>query len=205
LFGRFLALLAVPFLTAATFAPAPAPPWRYDRTVDGLRVELRGVSGSKFDEIRVTGVSTESLDRLCDAVFAKGLDGTKAEGRFKRRDVLRETATERWTYEQISVPIVSDRDYVMHVKLDQPAASGACRISFETESDAARPPVHGLVRIPCIRGSWTLTPGPGVVNVSYQVFSDPGGGVPAFLVRGPQQSAAIDFFKTILGRAKARR
>ncbi len=158
------------------------------------------MSGSPFEEIRVTVVSAASLEQLCAAIYPKVFDG-KPEGRFKRREVLRETATERWTYEQISVPVVSDRDYVMHVTLEQPAASGRCEVSFETVSDPLRPPRAGLVRIPDIRGSWTLTPAGGTVKVSYQVFSDPGGGVPAFLARGSQRSAAVEFLHTILGRA----
>ena len=193
-------LLAI-LLTAG--AVPSEPQWRYDGATDGMRVELRAVPGSPFDEIRVTAISSASLQALCDAIFAKGLSG-KAEGRFKRRDVIKETDTDRWTYEQISVPVVSDRDYVMHVKLEQPASSGTCRVSFQTETEASHPPVQGFVRIPSIRGSWTLVPADGTVRVSYEVFSDPGGGVPAFLVRGKQRDAAVDFFKVILARATAK-
>jgi hypothetical protein len=37
--------------------------------------------------------------------------------------------------------------------------------------------------------------------VSYEIFSDPGGGIPAFLARGGQRSAAIDFVKIVMDRA----
>ncbi len=193
-------LLLSALLFAAATAPQAPPPWRYDRTVDGVRVETRDVTGSPFAEIRVSGASSASLERVCDAIYGKGL-GNKLDGRFKRRDVLRETDTERWTYEQISVPIVSDRDYVMHVKLDQPPANGRCRVSFETTTDPGHPPVRGFVRIPAIRGSWSVTQLGGAVQISYEIFSDPGGGIPAFLARGGQRSAAVEFFKAIVGRA----
>ncbi len=39
------------------------------------------------------------------------------------------------------------------------------------------------------------------MSVQYRVFSEPGGGVPAFLSRGSQRSTAIDFMKIILARA----
>ena len=181
---------------------AQAPEWRVDRTVEGMKLELRAVPNSKFDEMRVTTTREGDLQRLCDAIFAKGV-GDKLEGNFKKRTVLKETETERWTYEQIAVPVVSDRDYVIHVKLEKPAESGRCEVSFQTETDEAHPIAPGHVRIASVRGYWTVVPADdGKLNISYLIFSDPGGDVPAFLVHGGQRTAAIDFFKTILARAK---
>ena len=190
-------LLCLPAL-----AVAEEPKWRDHGQVDGMKVELRDVPGSPFEEIRVTATSTEPLPRLCEVIFGKGA-AAKNEGNFKKREVLRETATERWTYEQIAVPVVSDRDYVVHVKIEQPAETGRCEISFRTEDDPSRPPAPGLVRIKSVRGYWWVTPlDGGKVKIVYQVFSDPGGSVPAFLARGSQRSAATDFLKTILTRAR---
>ena len=189
-------------MTLLVLALAQAPEWRHDRTVDGIELELRAVPTSKFDELRVTTTRPGDLQRVCDAIFAKGL-GEKVDGQFKKRVVIKETETERWTYEQIAVPIVSDRDYVMHVKLEQPASTGRCEISFQTEDDPAYPPAPRHVRLASVRGRWTVLPGgEGKVNITYLVFSDPGGGVPAFLVHGGQRNAAIDFLKTILARAR---
>jgi len=178
--------------------------WRLDREADGFKVELRDMPGSAFEEIRVTTTSPEPLQALCDAVWAKGV-GAKAEGRFKKREVLSETDTERVTYEQISLPIVSDRDYVLVVKLLQPADTGRCEVSFSTKEDPSRPPADGHVRMTSVRGHWLLTPTPeGKVTVVYTVYSDPGGAVPPFLAKGSQREAAVDFLKTILARAKSR-
>ena len=90
-----------------------------------------------FGKIRVTTTSALGLSALCDAVWAKGLSGNKVEGDFKKRVVIKETADERWSYEQIRVPIVSDRDYVLYVKLERPASSGRCDVRFETRTDPA--------------------------------------------------------------------
>lgn len=167
-----------------------------------LKVELRPVAGSAFDEVRVSAHSASSLAALCDAIWAKDQTGKKPEGNFKKRVVISETDTERWTYEQIRVPVVCDRDYVIAVKLVHPASSGRCEVAFETRTHPRYPPVAGHVRIPSIRGSWTLTPGgAGGVDVRYAVFSDPGGQVPALLARGGQKDAAVDFFNVILARA----
>lgn len=42
------------------------------------------------------------------------------------------------------------------------------------------------------------------MSVQYRVFGEPGGGVPAFLTRGSQRSAAVDFMNIILARASVR-
>jgi hypothetical protein len=175
--------------------------WQPDGVTQGVQIEHRDVPGSHFDELRLSTVSNLSVQSLCDAIYPKALP-TKLERRFKKLELLRQTDTERWTYEQISVPVVSDRDYVMHATLDQPASTGHCAVSFATTDDASRPQAPGFVRIPVIRGHWDVFPlADGQVSVQYEIFSEPGGGVPAFLSRGSQRSAAVDFMKIILARA----
>lgn len=197
------ALALVPAILCVWAVPALAdstPEWRADGVSDGLWVQRREVRGSSYDEFRVIAARTLNLSRLCDVIFAKG--GVQSNVHFKKRELLRETDTERWMYEQIAVPWVSDRDYVMHTKLEVPASSGRCEVSFATENDPSRPPVRGFVRIPAIRGHWAAAPlADGRLWIAYEVFSDPGGGIPGFLARGGQRDAAIDFVKHVLARA----
>ena len=175
--------------------------WHGDGLVDGVQVEHRAVAGSHFDELRLSLVTTVSVEKLCAAIYPHALS-TKLERNFKKQELLRETATERWTYEQIAVPVLSDRDYIVHTKVDVPASTGQCEVSFASVDDPSRPPVEGFVRIPVIRGHWNVFPlADGKVSVQYRIFSEPGGGVPAFLSRGGQRSTAVDFMKLILARA----
>ncbi|MFT3840719.1 MAG: START domain-containing protein [Myxococcaceae bacterium] len=189
-------------LLAAPLSASADAPWHTATVEDGIKIEAREVAGSSFDELRLSTDSASGLDALCDAVWAKDV-GNKAEGDFKKRVVIREDDHERWTYEQIRAPLVSDRDYVMKVTLLQPASSGRCEIAFETAKDPSYPPTSDHVRLTNVRGHWLLTPtASGKVNITYQLFSEPGGSVPAFLAKGGQRSAAVDFFKTILSRAQ---
>jgi hypothetical protein len=196
-FAAIVILAGVPGIARAD----SSPPWRLDGIYDGVQVDRRDVPSSSFDELRLSIFSSSNMERLCGAVYPLRVS-TKPDRRFKKQVLLRETSNERWTYEQVSVPVFSDRDYVMHVKLEQPASSGHCSVAFETEEDPAHPPVSGFVRIPVIRGHWDIFPvAPGKLSVQYRIFSEPGGGVPAFLARGGQRSAAVDFMKIILSRA----
>jgi hypothetical protein len=174
--------------------------WRDDGVVDGIHVEKRAVTGSSFDELQVTAQSPASLESLCLAVYPKPFN-PRLEGRLKAKELLRETENERWTYERVSVPVVSDRDYVIHYKLEQAAPSGRCELSFETLNEGVRPSPPGVVRIPVIRGHWSLAPGAnGKIAIRYQIFTEPGGGVPAFLARSGMRDSAVDYMKIVLSK-----
>jgi hypothetical protein len=201
MYGRPVRLLLALLFVAPALARASEPEWRDDGSVGAMKIELREVAGSKFEEIRVTTTSAYPLERLCEVIFGKGAPA-QDEGSFKKREVIKETATERWTYEQIAVPLVSDRDYVLHVKIEKPPDTGRCEISFQDLEDPAYPPTPDHVRMASVRGYWTLAPtDDGEVKIVYEVFSDPGGSVPALLSRGSQRDAAVDFLRTILKRA----
>lgn len=191
-------LFFVAVILASSGALAEAQ-WKGSRTIDGLTLELRDVAGSPFEEIKVSTVSSRPLASLCDAVYGRD---AKVEGDFKKRVVIRESDSERWTYEQIRVPLVPDRDLVMHTQLLAPATSGRCEVKFETATDPLFPRARGHVRVEAVRGHWLLEPvADGKVAVTYLMFSDPGGRIPAVLVRRGQRAAAISFMKTILARA----
>jgi hypothetical protein len=179
-----------------------ATPWRSVGTTDGIQLEVRSVPGASFEEVRATTVSPDGVDQLCAAAFAKGR--RKLDGKVKERVILRETDTEHWSYERVGIPVLADRDYVLHVKLEQ-VAGGGCQIPFETVEDPSRPAVPGVVRIPDVHGRWTVAPGaPGSEGKSLltcQTYCDPGGKVPAFLAKSGQRDAAIELVKRILARA----
>jgi hypothetical protein len=193
-------LLSVAVLLATTVCRA-GDGWHSDGIIDGVQVEHRDVAGSHFDELRLSLETTVSVQRLCDAIYPRALSG-HLERHFKKQELLRETANERWTYEQIAVPVLSDRDYVVHSKVEVPGSTGRCVVSFVSEDDPSHPSPPGFVRIPVIRGRWDVFPTQdGKVSVQYRIFSEPGGGVPAFVCRGSQKSTAVDFMKLILARA----
>ena len=181
-------------------APLLADPgWKQDKPVGGVKVEWREVPGTPFHEYRLTAESKQPLDKLCDAVWGKD---AKVTGDFKKRVIIKETDSERWTYEQVKVPLVTDRDCIMHVKLVTPASEGRCLVRFDTQEHPDYPPSGDHVRVPMVRGHWLLEPKQsGLVTVTYVIYSEPGGAVPAVFARGGQRDAAVNFMPAILARA----
>lgn len=174
--------------------------WRTVGDDDGVRVEVRRVDGMAFSEIRVLAHTAASVESLCEAAWGDG-KAEPDEPNIKHREVLEEAPNMRIAYEQVSVPVVADRDYVVKTTKTS-EAGGRCRVSFENVADRGPKPQPGYVRIPRFYGSWTFEATDNGSFVTYVVYSDPGGGVPATLAQGPQREAAKEWMRTILEKAR---
>ena len=175
------------------------PPFAVVDSDDGILLEARPVAGSKFSELRASARSPRAAAALCQAAF----DDSRAPStstEVKLRRVLLEKVDERVTYDQISAPLVSDRDYAFRIRR-QAAADGSCRVVFEAANELAPPVQPGWVRIEELRGSWTFTPESGGARVVYVIHTDPGGSLPAFVVEGGSRKAARRSRRRILERA----
>jgi hypothetical protein len=71
-------------------------------------------------------------------------------------------------------------------------ADGSIHIEFSSTEDADLAVPRGVVRMPRLIGSYDLTPVEAGTHVVYTVDSDPGGSLPAWLVR--QASKDLPYF-----------
>ncbi|MFT3706250.1 MAG: hypothetical protein QM817_01160 [Archangium sp.] len=168
--------------------------------VDGILVESRKRAGSDFVELRFTATASSSVEALCNAAFG---DGTipPDEKTVKSRRIVSQSTDERVTYEQVSAPIVSDRDYAL--RWTRTKKGDRCVVRFEvTEAPVAVTPK--FVRLTTIAGEWTFAPAaePGKTRVQYWSHSEPGGGIPPFIVEGPRRATELDVVKRTIARAK---
>lgn len=181
-----------------------AEPWVKDSETDGISIERRDVAGSPFPELRLTQVTKKAtLAQLCDEAWGDGsYDPTEPD--LKARKVLEEDAGVRITWEEIAPSIVSPRDYVLHQTVERTATH--CVMRYQSTTDPRAPMQRGFVRITKLSGSWTFDADEsGGVKVTYLSFSDPGGSIPAFLVRGPQRAAAVTWMKRTIENAAKRK
>lgn len=171
-----------------------------DGEVDGVAIAKREVPGSPFPELRlVTTTSRASLEALCAEAYGQGrYDPTEPD--LKARTLLEEDAGVRRMWEQIAPAVVSPRAYVLHQTIER--GQGTCAMRYQAISDTRAPVQPGVVRMTKLRGSWVFDAVEGgKVRITYTIFSDPAGSVPAFLVRGPQRAAALTWLKRVIDRA----
>lgn len=165
---------------------------------DGVTIEQRAMPASKFVELRFTTLTDKTPRSLCDAAFGDGKFDPK-EPDLKSRTIVQESADERVTYEQITPPIVSNRDYVVRARRLVEGAS--CRMTFEAANELGPKSPDGWVRVSKLRGYWLFEPVEGgKTKLTYVVFTDPGGSIPAFLVEGNRKKLGVNWVKMIESR-----
>jgi hypothetical protein len=169
-------------------APARADDgWRRVDEKKGITVEKRAVPGSPWNEYRASARHPLPPERIFEAARADHRDDPRSRRYVKRYQVIRETDHERLVYEQVSAPVVSDRDYTVLIQWSTDPARRIYEIRFKVANDAGPPPVKGFVRIPDIHGYWRIEAAPeGGSLIEYVVYSDPGGSIPAWIARGAQ-------------------
>lgn len=171
--------------------------WRFVTEHDGVTLEKRAVEGSRYNEYRArthTSVPPDvAIGRLWDGIAHERAPSIKS------RTVVRQAPDELVLYDRIHTPVVTDRDVT--VRLRKLHSGGSYIVSFETANELGPPPSRDYVRLPVVRGAWRIDPDPaGGSFVSYRCYSEPGGSIPAFLVRGAQQDQVLAEFEHVLAR-----
>ena len=177
--------------------------WTTYATKDGVTLERRRPEGSRFYEHRafvdVAGVQpARAADEIWRSIRSGDMDS------LKHRDVLSERPDELVIYDQIRTPVVSDRDYTVVVR----RFTAGARVWFQctTANDRGPPPAPGFVRITVVEAGWFVEPdGHGGTRLGYFAYSEPGGSVPAFLVRGAQADRSVADVVRMVKRLRAAR
>lgn len=168
---------------------------------DGILIERLLHEGGLY-EIRATVHAPVTPAQFAETLW-KHEDYPSFVPYLKSLKTIKTSGNERWNYEQVHMPVVSDRDYTVHLTRGEPdRASGVTQIQFVSANEVGPPPLKDHVRIERIKGSWTIEPAEGGCDVTYDLFSDPGGGVPLWIINSAQKDATRDFMLAMVKRAK---
>jgi len=181
---------------------AAAGDWKLVDKADGIELYERELPGERVVELKAGFVSKLPVAALCESALGPTtLD--KNEPDITLRRLLWYDGGVRVEYEQISAPVVSDRDYAV-LSYKEATPGGGCRTRFEAANQYAPKLPDGFVRIDKLRGGWTFEPlagDAGLVLCTYTVFTDPGGSLPAAFIEGPRKKAAFKWVKLVQARA----
>lgn len=104
------------------------------------------------------------------------------------------------SYQRISAPLTSDRDYTVRVhSSSKPGEGGKVYSShWETENALGPPEKSGVVRVKLCEGSWLLEPtGPNTTRATYMIYTDSGGIIPTFIKNTGSQIGLRKMFAAI--------
>jgi hypothetical protein len=195
--------LAAALVMAAGPSAALAADWTVLSHKDGLLIERRATEGSPFFEVRATTQSSLAPGAIFDTLW-KQQEHPQFVPHLKRLDLLSETGDERLAYEQVEVPLARDRDYTVRLQRRVDPEAHRYEIVFATANDSGPPPDKNHIRVPSIRGRWLIEPGPDGKGsaIRYEVLSEPGGSLPAWLVNQVQGDAVAKLVRAILQRTR---
>jgi len=184
-------------LLVAGVAGADENKWEECSSKDGVVVSKRKVSGSKYYEYQVVATAPTPPATFLEKLWKGVLDDPPAS--IQKREVLRKSDDEMVIYDHIHARVVSDREVVLRLtKAARP--DGTFTMTFDTANELGPPPDGKRVRLPSVHGLWTITAEGGGSRLLYRCYSEPGGSVPAFLVRGAQQDQILTDVKRALAR-----
>lgn len=168
-------------------------------TKDGITIETKKMPGSAYETVRVSSKTPVPPDLQADVIWGPaGIEGVANKKNVRTHEVLREEPTYREFYEVISAPLISDRDFVM--KSERRKDGVVHEIRFTTIDDPKKPPVPGMIRMQC-QGYAVIEPGDGGGSiVTYEVFTDLGGALPAWIARGPQRDTTVEWIRVMTER-----
>jgi ribosome-associated toxin RatA of RatAB toxin-antitoxin module len=176
--------------------------WRHAGEHDGILVEQRAVAGSSLLEVRATGRSPLPPEAVLATVWDH-----RAYVQFvpylKHLDVLAEGADWLVVYEQVAMPVVTDRDYTIRLTRGVTTAGGGFTVAFHSVPGEGPPESDAYVRVREIEGMWLIEPDAGGgCRAAYSVRSDPGGILPAWIVNRLQVQVTARFVAAMLARAQ---
>lgn len=182
---------------------ASASEWEKVSDKAGVLIERRAIPGTHFFEVRATVQSSLPPGAIFDTLW-NHREYPQFIPHLKRLDLLSDTDDEHLVYEQVAVPLARDRDYTVRLRKQVDAAAQRYGIRFETANDAGPPPDGGHVRVSKIEGGWSIklgADGKGSV-VRYDVQTEPGGTIPAFVTNLAQREAVAALVHAVLKRAQ---
>ena len=193
--------LLITVLSTLTAASAIA-----DRNVvlveDGITVEAESEEGRALPIMIGTTTMNTSPERIAAWVTAVHTY-VDWQHNCEEARVLEQPDGTTLTYNRIASPWpVSDRDVVLQSKRED-LGDGGIRLEFRSTEIAKLDVPRGVVRMPRLVGSYVLTPiAEGGTHVVYTVDSDPGGSLPAWLIKQAGKDLPYRTLKNLQERAE---
>lgn len=122
----------------------------------------------------------------------------------KESKILKKDGNTLSVYSRLDPPLVSQRDYIIEVKLSPGnAANGGVYKSEWKGTPEAQPERNKVVRVRLNTGAWTLEPADGGkrTRLTYSLLTNPGGSIPRWIADKSNTVAIPDLFKAVKKRA----
>ncbi|GEA60160.1 START domain-containing protein [Vibrio comitans] len=176
-------VIALLVATLSFNAFADTTSWKEVKNSHGITVYNRSIEGSSFKAFRAEMTVESDLTTLMAVFNDVDVGTTWVENVDEMRLVKASSNMDNVTYAMTKAPWpVADRDSVVHNHISQDPETLAVTIKQQAVPDEL-PRTKNKVRIETLHSTWVFTPiSEKETRVTYQVFTEPGGSLPAWLV-----------------------
>jgi hypothetical protein len=198
---RFARLL-LGFSVLLVVGGAQASPWRLVKDEAGIQVYLQSIPGSSFQAFRgVTRMRVE-MPRLLALQNDVSAACTWIHA-CSEQALLKHEGNLSWVYSRFYAPWpVQSRDSILQVSTARDASGQVIRTVHGVADYLPLQP--GFVRVSKVEGFWRFTPREDEIEVVYQVHSEPGGSVPAWLANSFVVDAPFNTLRALRQLAEQR-
>lgn len=170
--------------------------WELEKDALGIQVYTRNVNISSIKEYRATTLIKTSIELL----VSKIIDGEHLKDwnyKTTKSSLLeKKSDTEFLVYMYNDLPWpAKNREHISELKLDV-VSNTLTKISIKSSSKKLAEK-KGVIRVVNFSGFWLLEKTASGVKVTQQMYGDPGGSLPVFIVNAMLISAPFNTFKLL--------
>ncbi len=176
--------------------------WTSSGTRNGIALAYRDDPAANAREVRATSELPFPARQIFDAVCDQTQYGSVVAGLEETRLLDGAVPADYEMYFRYAsrFAVVAARDVAVRIQSDTGAGGLGCRWSSLPDRVPPRP---GVVRMRLLRGSWRIEAIEAARSrVTYQVTADPGGRIPAWLVRRGALNALPDVIERVSQRLR---
>jgi carbon monoxide dehydrogenase subunit G len=174
--------------------------WQHLDDKEGVTLFSRGRAGSAVKEFKGVG-QIAAAPALVERVLRDVTNYPAFMPYVSVSKVISDTDTATVSYQQLDLPFVRGRDYTTrteHGSVKNPAGALVYRDTWQADNDDGPAETRGLVRVKLTEGSWLLEPADGGgTRATYQIYTDSGGALPAFLCNRASQMTIPRLFEAL--------
>jgi len=171
--------------------------WELKKSVDNIDVYIRSIEGSAIKEFKVTTIfENTSIEQVFKKVY--GAPKYKEDHTFNTSYYIEELSNpeERYFYYSEKLPWpLKNRDVVSRLMIEEQTPDKIL-LSIEVAPEALNKKEQ-TIRIEKLAGFWLLEKHPTGIKATQQIFMDPGGAVPSFLVNSLLVKGPLKTFSTL--------
>ncbi|MBI5507572.1 MAG: cyclase [Deltaproteobacteria bacterium] len=198
-------LTLVSIISAMLFAGVAdnKAPWEEIKNDDGIRVWVREVAGSSIREVKAETQVYAAADKVWAVVRDVPHYAEFMPYVLQAKVVGDAGANARYEYQLIDPPLVDRRDYTLKATDQEDPATGVYRREWVPANDKGPPLVDGVVRVQICDGYWLIErQGDKQTKVTYWLYTDPGGKIPAWIANKANTTSVPDLIRAVRNRSQ---